>query len=335
MQLGNVFDYNKLPEPLSKEETISYFKNKDEKARELLITHNIRLVLNYVLKLNTNCDKNELIEIALFGLIKAVDNYDYKKGINFSTFAISCIRNEILMFIKYDSKFSKEESYEKEIVQKVNDEIEDIYYKDTLSLATYSYDVEEFILKQEENEVIRKIIDNLPSRDKEFISLYCGFYDGVSYTNQQIADIYKISLSGVSFQIRRIEAIIYEELLKEGLYIHQPNSKRIKQNIISKYQELIPKGRKLKTIFEYFPGYTERQILDIINILPYEEQKYIYLKNGIFLDKPTPCKGWKQEYNNMYYSHIIPKISKQLKKQYGIPKECETIKTRAKVKKDN
>lgn len=35
----------------------------------------------------------------------------------------------------------------------------------------------------------------------------------------------------------------------------------------------------------------------------------------------------------MYYSHIIPKISKQLKKQYGIPKEYETIKTRAKVKK--
>ena len=97
MQQGNVFDYYKLPEVLSKEETISYFKNKDEKAREILITHNIRLVLNYVLKLNTNYDKNELIEIALFGLIKAVDNYDYKKGISFSTFAISCIRNEILM----------------------------------------------------------------------------------------------------------------------------------------------------------------------------------------------------------------------------------------------
>ncbi len=335
MQQGNVFDYYKLPEVLSNEETLLYFKqykNGDKSAREKLILHNIRLVFDYVNSFDSNYDKNELIELGLLGLIAAVDNYDYTRRFKFSSYATSCIRNKILLFIKSDSKFAKENSYDKAVIQTLDVE-EEIYYKNTLALAKDNCDIEGFILKKEENKIIRKIINRLPARDKDFISLYCGFYDGVSYTNQQIADFYNITVSAVSLRIRRIEAIIYKELLEQGLYEHQPNSKRIKQNIVSKYQELVPKERIRKTIYDYFPGYTKEQVLNIINNLPYEEQKYIYLKNGIFLDKPTPCKGWKQEYNNMYYLHIIPKVSKQLKIQYGIPEGYEAIKPRAKVKK--
>ncbi len=337
MQQGNVFDYYKLPKVLSNEETLLYFKeykSGDKSAREKLILHNIRLVFDYVNSFDSKYDKNELIELGLLGLVSAVDSYDYTKGFKFSSYAISCIKNEILSFIRSDSKFNKENSYDKTIIQKLDEE-EEIYYKNTLALAKNNCDIEEFILKKEENKIIRKIVNSLPSRDKEFISLYCGFYDGISYTNQQIADIYNMTVSGASLRIRMIEAIIYKELLKQGLYEHQPNSKRIKQNIVSKYQELVPKGRRRKTIYDYFPGYTKEQVNSIINKLSYVDQQYIYLRNGEYLETPKPKKEWKQEYNNTYYGSIIPKILKLLKKQYGISEEYKMIKSRAKIKKDN
>lgn len=303
MQLENVFEYYKLPKNLTEEETISYFKqyeNGSTEAREKLIIHNIRLVLKFAFKFDSNYEKDELIELGLLGLIKAVDNYDYKNKIKFSTYATTCIRNEILLFIKVNNKHNKVLSYN-EIIKKSKDEYQDIYYKDTI--PDIKQNLEENLLRQEEYEITRKIVNSLPPRDKDFISLYCGFYDGIPHTNQQIADIYNITVSAVSLRIRRIETMIYKELLEQGLYEHQPNSKRIKQNIVSKYQELVPKEKRRKTIYDYFPGYTKEQVLNIINNLPYEEQKYIYLKNGIFLDKPTPCKGWKQEYNNVLFAY--------------------------------
>ncbi len=217
MQQGNVFDYYKLPKVLSNEETLLYFKeykSGDKSAREKLILHNIRLVFDYVNSFDSKYDKNELIELGLLGLVSAVDSYDHTKGFKFSSYAISCIKNEILSFIRSDSKFNKENSYDKTIIQKLDEE-EEIYYKNTLALAKNNCDIEEFILKKEENKIIRKIVNSLPSRDKEFISLYCGFYDGISYTNQQIADIYNMTVSGASLRIRMIEAIIYKELLKK------------------------------------------------------------------------------------------------------------------------
>ena len=338
MQQGNVFDYYKLPEVLSNEETLLYFKqykNGDKSAREKLILHNIRLVFDYVNSFDSNYDKNELIELGLLGLIAAVDNYDYTRGFRFSSYATSCIRNKILLFIKSDSKFAKENSYDKAVIQ-TSDVGEEIYYKNTLALVKNNCDIEGFILKKEENKIIREIINRLPARDKDFISLYCGFYGGISYTNQQIADIYNITVSAVSLRIRRIEAIIYKELLEQGLYEHQPNSKRIKQNIVSKYQELLPKeGRRKirKTIYGYFPGYTKEQVNSIINKLSYIDQQCIYLRNGEDLDNPKSRKEWKREYSNIYYSSIIPRILRLLEKQYGIPKGYEAIKPRAKVKK--
>ena len=94
-----------LPNKLSKEEIHELLRKMHEgslKARDELIVHNIKLVLHEVLvKFNGfDYDKKDLISSGNIGLIRAVDTYDMSKGVEFSTYAVRCIDNEILMHLR-------------------------------------------------------------------------------------------------------------------------------------------------------------------------------------------------------------------------------------------
>jgi len=101
-----------FPKPLSKSEEEEYFQKMaegDRSARNKLIEHNLRLVAHIVRKYSSqNTDKDEQISIGTVGLIKAVDTFDYNKGIKFATYASRCIENEILMDFRITKKSSKD-----------------------------------------------------------------------------------------------------------------------------------------------------------------------------------------------------------------------------------
>ena len=93
-----------LPEPLSKEEEIKYVElsmNNDQKARNILIEHNLRLVVFLAKKYdNTGTDLEDLVSIGTIGLIKAVNTYRLDKNIKLATYASRCIDNEILIHLR-------------------------------------------------------------------------------------------------------------------------------------------------------------------------------------------------------------------------------------------
>lgn len=96
-----------FPKPLSKEEEaecIKKLQEGDEKARETLINHNLRLVAHIVKKYNNSLEADDLISVGTIGLIKAVDSFDNSKGVLLSTYASRCIENEILMLIRANKK---------------------------------------------------------------------------------------------------------------------------------------------------------------------------------------------------------------------------------------
>ena len=97
-----------LPEPLSKEVEIIYVKKAEEgdkKAREILIEHNLRLVVFLAKKYeNTKVDLEDLVSIGTIGLIKGVNTYKLDKNIKLATYASRCIDNEILMFLRKNKK---------------------------------------------------------------------------------------------------------------------------------------------------------------------------------------------------------------------------------------
>ena len=105
--LGSI-NSQSYPEVLTSEEEEKYLKllqQKDENARATLIEHNLRLVAHIVKKFeNSGEDKDDLLSIGAFGLIKAVDTYKFDSSTKLATYAAKCIENEILMYLRSNKK---------------------------------------------------------------------------------------------------------------------------------------------------------------------------------------------------------------------------------------
>lgn len=89
---------------LSNDETMKLFeklKNGDEKAKELLINGNLKLVLSILKRFsNTKYNMDDLFQVGVIGLIKAIDNFDVTLGLRLSTYAVPLIIGEVKRYIR-------------------------------------------------------------------------------------------------------------------------------------------------------------------------------------------------------------------------------------------
>ena len=104
-----------LPPPLEnekEEEVIGRLGTEDDQeAKKLLIEHNLRLVVYIAKKFdNTGVGVEDLISIGTIGLIKAINTFNPTKKIKLATYASRCIENEILMYLRRNSKTKLEVS---------------------------------------------------------------------------------------------------------------------------------------------------------------------------------------------------------------------------------
>lgn len=202
---------NSFPKPLSKEEETALLKEYaegSERARNILIERNLRLVAHIVKKYNnTGKDTDDLISIGTIGLIKAISTFDASKGTRLATYAARCIENEILMTIRA-SKKSKGEVYLQEPIG-MDKEGNEISLLDIL--GTDSEDIsDEIHLKFQEKKLHEAIDKVLKKREKRILELRYGLVDGVCMTQREIASMLGISRSYVS----RIEKRAIDKLNK-------------------------------------------------------------------------------------------------------------------------
>lgn len=152
-------------------------------------------------------EKEELLSVGIIGLIKAVDTFDVSKNYKFITYAITCIDNELKMFIRNMKKSPNALSLENNIY--TDDEsdktLNDILYD--------NYDFVEDLIKKEEYEIIDKIVDKLPLKEKVIIRMYFGF-DGKRYNQQELSKLCNVSQSYMSKIIRKILKRIENRLLQ-------------------------------------------------------------------------------------------------------------------------
>lgn len=201
---------NSFPHPLSKEEELKYLqiladaKDKSkaapdalsvEEAKNKLIMHNLRLVAFIANKYEKKCKDNEdLFQIGVPGLIKAISTFKLDKGSNLSTYASRCIHNEILMDLRKNKNAQG--------VLSLYDPIATDNSGETLDLAdvlgTHKDAVHEQLETNLEREEILKIIKELPERERTVISLRYGLIDGICKTQSDVAEIVKVSRSYVS-----------------------------------------------------------------------------------------------------------------------------------------
>ena len=166
-----------------------------ERARNELVTHNIRLVI-YEVRTKFNFfqyNRQDLVSNGLIGLIKAVSSFDISRNSDFTKYATICIDNEIRMFLRANVKHQNIDSLDREITfpdQNNNFTLADI-------IASELNLMDDCILKEEYQE-IRLLLNNLPEREKEIIMMHYGFYEDKIYTQEEIAKHLKISQSYVS-----------------------------------------------------------------------------------------------------------------------------------------
>jgi len=204
---------DELPKPLDKavlHELFIRYKNGDKETKNLIVYHNIRLVLYRVFGKfkNVRCDKGELISIGNIALVKAVDGYDINKNIEFSTYAVKCIDYEIMKYLKKTNKLIHADSLDRELEYKYTKKIK------VADLVVDGTDILEDYLEKERMEIIKEIIYSLPEREKEIIVMIFGL-DGYSRCTQtEIAKKFDITQANVSLIVTKIIRKIKYELTK-------------------------------------------------------------------------------------------------------------------------
>lgn len=189
---------NTFPLPLSEKDEQLYLdrlKNGDEKARNVLIERNLRLVAHIVKKFdNTGEEIDDLISIGTIGLIKAINTFDQGKKTRLATYAARCIENEILMHFRSTRRTRTEVSlYDPIGVDKEGNEITLI---DVLGTAPDV--VAEAVENQCEQERLANQISQLNNREKWVLEMRFGMPDGGRKTQRDIAKMLGISRSYVS-----------------------------------------------------------------------------------------------------------------------------------------
>ena len=203
-----------LPVPLEAEEEAQAIAGlggeRDQQVKTSLIEHNLRLVVYIAKKFdNTGVGVEDLISIGTIGLIKAINSYNPDKNIKLATYASRCIENEILMYLRRNSKTKAEVSIDEPL--NVDWDGNELLLSDILGTD------EDIIYKDIENEVERKMlgkaIQKLSERERIIVDLRYGLssIDGEEKTQKEVADMLGISQSYIS----RLEKKIIKRLKKE------------------------------------------------------------------------------------------------------------------------
>ena len=189
---------DKLPPPLKKSDELTYIikaQNGDKKARNILIEHNLRLVVFLAKKYeSTGYDIEDLVSIGSIGLIKGINTYKISKNIKLATYASRCISNEILMFIRKNKKSKVEVSFEESL--NYDAEGNELHLEDVL--GTEDDIVPKTFEHKLNSELLNREIAKLGKRDKEIMTLRYGLNNTKEYTQKEVAKMMGISQSYIS-----------------------------------------------------------------------------------------------------------------------------------------
>lgn len=212
----NTIDYingaDSLPPPLTPEEEQQAFEllsAEPEKARDLLIVHNLRLVVYISKKFESSgIGIEDLISIGTIGLIKAVKTFCPDKKIKLATYASRCIENEILMFLRKSTQYRNEISIDEPL--NIDWDGNELLLSDVLGTD------EDIVNRDLENEADKQLlikeIDKLPPREKQIMVMRFGLGGSKELTQKQVADLLGISQSYISRLEKRILKSMKENL---------------------------------------------------------------------------------------------------------------------------
>ncbi len=200
-----------LPPPLSRTEEAEIMQRisgGECDARELLIVHNLRLVVYIAKKFESPAaGAEDLISIGTIGLIKAVNTFSPEKNIKLATYASRCIENEILMFLRKSSQLKNEVS----IDEPLNTDYDGNELLLCDILGSDPDEVNNNLENELEHNLVLEAVSRLNPRECRIMELRFGLNGNKEHTQKQVADKLGISQSYIS----RLEKKIIRQLRTE------------------------------------------------------------------------------------------------------------------------
>lgn len=206
-----------LPAPLEPRREAYVISKLDtdqhQEAKAILIEHNLRLVVYIAKKFdNTGVGVEDLISIGTIGLIKAINTFNPVKNIKLATYASRCIENEILMYLRRNSKTRLEVSIDEPL--NVDWDGNELLLSDILGTEedTIYKDME---TEAEKNMLIRAV-GRLSVRERRIVNMRFGLGtpDGEEMTQKEVADVLGISQSYISRLEKKIMIRLKKEITK-------------------------------------------------------------------------------------------------------------------------
>ena len=200
-----------LPAPLTPEEEqvfIEALEKGELTARQMLIEHNLRLVVYIAKKFETTgIGIEDLVSIGSIGLIKAINTFNSSKNIKLATYASRCIENEILMYIRKNSSRKMEISLDEPL--NTDWDGNELLLSDILGTDddTVSRELDDEV----DRTVLRMAVSRLNERERSIMEMRFGLNSGNEMTQKDVADVLGISQSYIS----RLEKKIISQLKKE------------------------------------------------------------------------------------------------------------------------
>lgn len=194
----------KLPETITKEEYENIIENWNEDSKKRLIEGNMRLAIKIANSYsNTRIDQDDLQSIAFVGLIRAADTFDPNKGVKFTTYMTTVIKNEIWSELR---KVVKERVEVPLDVVLMSDEKtgEELLLSDIIVGSEFE---EEYRQYQIVNEVMRGLLEMNNERDKKILMLRMN-----DYKQEEIANVVNMSQAMIS----RIVSLFKKEVMRKA-----------------------------------------------------------------------------------------------------------------------
>lgn len=154
---------------------------------------NILKLVNFVISrmnISSKYSYDDLYQEGTIRLINAVNNYNPKLKISFSTFAYVCIKNEILKYVNKNK--INNISLDEQICE---------YIKLEDTIIDENANIEEIIIKNESLEILRNILNNeLTDTERTIIKMLYGI-DCPKYKQREISQMLNIT----QYKISRIK----------------------------------------------------------------------------------------------------------------------------------
>ena len=249
-------DTSKLPKLSSKEqmEMLRKIKEGNSELKDEFINANLRLVLSIVKRFNNRGENiNDIFQVGVVGLIKAIDNFDITQPVQFSTYAVPMIIGEIKRYLRDNSAF------------RVTRSIRDLSY-------VVSQAKEKYIMEKNQEPTIDELVTIVGAPKEEIVlaidsmvapmSIYDAVYnDGGDQIflldqlknkkdeSEEVID--KIAVSQILNKLSPKERIIIEKRyfkdktqteLAEELGVSQAQVSRIEKNALERIRKRIPKN---------------------------------------------------------------------------------------------